>query len=99
MFQQITESLSPEAKEKLNGLVADSAGSISYTELKSESGRMSLDSVLAESKKLRFLNSLNLNHQLLGNVNPKIVARYRQRISAENAWEIRRHQDTAMYPC
>lgn len=97
LFQQITESLSPEAKEKLSGLVADSADSISYTELKSEPGRMSLDSVLSESKKLRFLNSLNLNHQLLGNLNPKIVARYRQRISAENAWEVRRHQDPAMY--
>ena len=97
LFISIADSLSSVAKEKFDGLIEDNSPVLSYTELKSEPGRLSLDSILSESKKLRFLNSLAVDENLMKRVHLKVLNRYRQRVATENAWEVRRHPDHVRY--
>ncbi|WP_439331981.1 hypothetical protein [Pseudoalteromonas caenipelagi] len=69
----------------------------SFVQIKADPWRIGLDTVLKEIEKLSFINSLNLPNEQLIKINPKILTRFKQRVSPESAWEVKRHPDHIRY--
>jgi len=67
---------------------------LSFQDLKSDPGRVGLESVLREVTKLRVMRNLELPDELLKKVPPKVLRKYRQRVATEDIRELRRHPDT-----
>jgi len=72
-------------------------GSVSFNELRSDPGRIGLDSVFQEVKKLRMLRNLQVPLHLLDKLPQKVLKKYKQRVSSELLSEIRRHPDHVRY--
>lgn len=70
---------------------------VEFTFLKSDPGRVSLDSVLKELEKLEFINLLKIPEQQLCSLNPKLMTHIRSRVLSETAWEIKRHPPAIRY--
>jgi len=62
-------------------------------DLKADSGRISLDNVLAQIDKLRRVRQVELPPDLFAGVSPRVVRAYRQRAAAEAPSELRGHAD------
>jgi len=85
-----------EAEEGATALVGGrdaEAATVTLQDLKADTGRMSLDNVLAQVAKLRRVRRLDLPPNLFGGVSPKVVQAYRQRAAAEAPSELRAHPD------
>jgi len=65
--------------------------------LRSDPGRICLESVFNEINKLQIIRKLNLPDNLFGNIPPKVLKGYKQRVSSELLGEIRRHPDEIRY--
>jgi TnpA family transposase len=65
--------------------------------LKTDAGRISLDSMQTEIAKLQQIRALNLPTDLFATIAPKVVAAYRQRLEREELHEVRRHPDPIRY--
>ena len=60
-------------------------------ELRADPGRASLETVLAEIAKLEQVRALLLPLDLFAALSPTVLKSYRQRMSAEEPYELRRH--------
>ena len=99
LFENICNELSDDSKAIIDYCLEDNTDSISFAMLKSDPGRVSLDSVLKEIEKLEFINQLELPEQQLISLNPKIMSRIRSRVFSETAWELKRHPVYIRYVC
>lgn len=68
-----------------------------FNNLKTDPGRIGLDSVLVEIEKLHFIRSLDLPFKLLQTINSKASKDYYQRICSESAWEVKQHPPEIRY--
>jgi len=68
-----------------------------FNNLKTDPGRISLDSILKEFDKLKCIWNLELPSDLFTNIPYKVLQHYRQRASAEPPRELRRHPDSIRY--
>ena len=91
LFENISNELSDDAKAIIDYCLENNTDSISFAMLKSDPGRVSLDSVLKEIEKLEFITQLKLPEQQLTSLNSKIMSRIRSRVFSETAWELKRH--------
>jgi hypothetical protein len=66
-------------------------------QLKSDPGRLGLNSLLAEIEKLQCIQALGLPDSLFASVAPKLVQQYRRRASTEPPRELRRHPSAIRY--
>lgn len=71
--------------------------SISFSELRSDPGRIGLESVFKEVVKLRTIQQLELPNDLFNNIPNKILKKYKQRVTSEDLKELRRHPDNIRY--
>ena len=71
--------------------------SISFNELKSNPGNISVDSVLKEIDKLKTIGQINIPDNLFNNISLNILRRYKLRVVSENLREIRRHPEPMRY--
>lgn len=71
--------------------------SLSFQDLKSDPGRVGLESAMKEVAKLRLIRNLELPSNLFQNVPPKVLRKYRQRVASEDIRELRRHPDPIRY--
>lgn len=97
LFENISNGLSDDSKDIINYCLEDKIESMNFTLLKSDPGKVSLDSVLKEIEKLEFINGLELPEQQLSSLNPKIMSRIRSRTLSETAWELKRHPSSIRY--
>ncbi len=67
------------------------------TILKTDPGRLGLDSWTKEADKLQQLRQLNLPSDLFPGISPKILEIYKQRVAVEAPRELRRHPDNRRY--
>ena len=67
------------------------------TILKTDPGRLGLDSWTKEGDKLQQLRQLNLPSDLFPGISPKILEIYKQRVAVEPPRELRRHPDNRRY--
>ncbi len=65
--------------------------------LKSDPGRLGLDSLIAEAAKLEQLRQLELPDNLFSGISNKVLLLYKQRVAVEPPRELRRHPDNRRY--
>lgn len=66
-------------------------------QLKTDPGRLGLDSLQKEAAKLEQLRQLELPEQLSGQVGAKVLETYKQRVAVEAPSQLRRHPDHKRY--
>lgn len=109
-FDAIYKSLPKQTLTKLDSLIeriediedtieetSVSKKSISFHELKSDPGRVGLDTVFKELEKLNTIRQLNLPQDLFKDVPPKIIKKYRLRAATEDIRSLRRHPEPIRY--
>jgi hypothetical protein len=102
----IAAQLSAQTGKKLDALLdtesplTDETGHFRQSQmnqLKSDPGRLGLNSLLAEIEKLQCIQALGLPDSLFASVAPKLVQQYRRRASTEPPRELRRHPSAIRY--
>ncbi|WNF36606.1 Tn3 family transposase [Bacillaceae bacterium IKA-2] len=110
-FQTTYQLLPSETSAKLDSLIdrisylevdeeelsSKNYDQLSFNELKSDPGRIGVDTVLKELSKLRTIRKLELPDNLFKDIPPKILKKYRQRVSSEDIRELRRHPEPIRY--
>ena len=106
-FQEIFENLPKKSILLIDSLInnfilseeaeSSSDGKFTFNELRSDPGRIGLESILKEIEKLRIIQQLELPENILNNTPNKILKKYKQRIISEDISEIRRHPETIRY--
>ena len=91
LLARIATALSPAARASIDRALDEADSVTGFTSLKADPGRVGLDSVLRASAKLAFLRDLRLPGALLSSVHPKMLERFRRRLTNEGAWEVRQH--------
>ena len=99
--EALLSRLSPEAQAQLNALLLPTEPLLRETEqepgraflheLRADPGRASLESTQEEIAKLERVRCLNLPPDLFAALSPQVLRAYRQRVSAEEPHELRRH--------
>ncbi|CAE6869060.1 Tn3 family transposase ISNpu13 [Paraburkholderia aspalathi] len=70
---------------------------ISFSHLRRDAGRVSLETLLQELAKLKAIRELALPTVTLATVPPKWLQKFRQRASVESIWDLRRHPPHIRY--
>lgn len=70
---------------------------LSFQDLKSDPGRVGLETVLREATRLRIIRNLDIPDELLKRVPPKVLRKYRQMVATEDIRELRRHPEPIRY--
>lgn len=108
-FHDIFNKLSEESISKIDTLINDLTAYennednynienfISFSELRSDPGRVGLESVFKEINKLKTIQELGLPNNLFNNIPKKIINKYRLRIISEKLPELRRHPKHVRY--
>src|SRR5579859_4639429 len=91
LLQPPTQSETVEIAEGDAENTQETTGQALFYHLKAGPGGMQLKTVLDEIARLRRLRALGLPADLFSSVPPKILQRYRLRVAAEEAHELRRH--------
>jgi TnpA family transposase len=100
LYAKILSRLRPETQKKLDSLLGEnvSPGSNSpLSDLKSEAGAATLESVLSEITKLERIRALSLASDLFAGISRKRLLWCKQRIAVEGLSEIRRHPPQVRY--
>ena len=102
-FQKISTKLSNHSKETIDRLFIPNSGgeadgaTTSFSLLKSDPGKPSLNSVFMELSKLEKLDNLDMPSDLFDGISLKTVHQYRSRAATESVWDMRRHPDPIWY--
>ena len=109
-FQETFGKLTQDSISKIDSLINDLTtyeedeinlntddAYLSFSDLRSDPGRIGLESVFKEAQKLRTIQQLGLTDNLFTNVPQKVLKKYRQRAVSEKLPELRRHPDPIRY--
>lgn len=109
-FQETFDKLSEETITKIDDLISEltiyeesdfdyngESDSINFSDLRSDPGRIGLESVFREILKLKTIQQLKLPENLFSNMPQKIIKKYKQRAVSEDIRELRRHPETVRY--
>jgi len=99
IFELITDELSEKCVEEIDSFLAEERGKekITFSKIKSDPGKIGINSVVKETDKLRFIYSLNLPDKALKQLNSKTLSTYKMRVASQSAWETKRHKPTTRY--
>jgi len=97
LFGKIAKEVCEDSRCIIDHCLEDKTESINFSFLKSDPGRVSLDSVLKEIEKLELINILKIPSKQLDSLNPKIMNDIKSRVLSETAWEIKRHPPAIRY--
>lgn len=76
---------------------ADLTSCVTFNFIKSDPGRIGLNSVFNEMDKLKVIREIDLPEKLFNGVDFKVLKKYKQRVSSELLGEVRRHPDNICY--
>ena len=109
----LTQKLSPDVRQKLDRLLERDEKNNEQSEnddnmlspsnpsilsvLKTDPGRLGLDSLTKEAAKLQQLRQLDLPVHLFQGISPKVLQTYKQRVAIEPPRELRRHPNNRRY--
>jgi TnpA family transposase len=71
--------------------------SITWQDLKTSAGAVSVETIARELAKLRLLTTVPLPPTLFAGVTAQVLKRYRERAAVETLYELRRHPDATRY--
>jgi TnpA family transposase len=97
-FRAVAAHLDPETRCRLDGLLADDGSGAAFSRLQADAGRVGLESLLAEIRKLDIVRSLRLPSDILKPHHPELIKRFRRRGATESVWELRRHPERIRLP-
>lgn len=89
-FSMIYRKLSKPTRERIALLLAGKT-ELSFSDLKKDPGRISLESLIHESRKLTTLKALNLPDRLFIEISKKRLVKLKMRATAESIHEMKRH--------
>lgn len=89
----LSENLSDLTKVTLTASLEDHGSVPSFSDMKTDPGRVARKTILSITARLTFIQQLNLPSELLTNANPDWIARMYRRVAQETAWEMLRHKD------
>ncbi len=96
LLETSSENNNSEEQEETENTVPHNTSS-TLAILKSDPGRLGLDSLISEAAKLKQLRQLELPDNLFGGISPKVLQIYKQRVGVEPPRELRRHPDNRRY--
>ena len=106
-FNETLGYLSEDSISKMNMLINDlisleetnyhTEDILTFSELRSDPGRIGLDSILKEIEKLKIIQQLELPETLFNNIPNKVLKKYKQRAVSEDIKELRRHPESVRY--
>jgi hypothetical protein len=70
---------------------------ISFSDLRSDPGKIGRDSLYKEIAKLKTIQQLNLQDSLFNKIPAKVLKKYKHRVVSEKLMELRRHPDKTRY--
>ena len=76
----------------------DDDKTITFNTLRSDPGRIGLESIFKEIEKLKIIRGLNIPKDLLSSLPNTILKKYRLRVASELLGELRAHPDKVRYP-
>lgn len=99
LHKGISNNLPVETKALIDALLIkqNEVNSETFNNLKSDPGRIGLESVFNEIKKLKTVQKLKIPGDIFAQIPHKVLKEYKQRVSSELLGEIRRHPDTVKY--
>ncbi len=99
IFELITDELSEKCVEEIDSFLAEERGKekITFSKIKSDPGKIGINSVVKETDKLRFIYSLNLPDKTLKQLNSKTLSTYKMRVASQSVWETKRHKPATRY--
>jgi hypothetical protein len=74
-----------------------SADDLTFSEFRSDPGRIGLESVFREITKLKTIKQLNLPNDLFNHLPQKVLQKYKTRAISEKLPELRRHPEPVRY--
>lgn len=93
LLTTITGQLSDDARDRLEASLADPKGPTGFPSLKADAGAASLESILAATKRLAFVDALGLPFETLPDVDPALVGQLSRRVDRETTAEMRHHNE------
>lgn len=98
-FLTITQALCPNSIQQIDTFLSEDANTtnINFSSMKTEPGKLGLESVLKESEKLEYINGLCLPSEILKQIPTKTLTAYKMRIASQSAWETKRHPANNRY--
>ncbi|SHK41876.1 DUF4158 domain-containing protein [Tepidibacter formicigenes] len=96
-FSKIPKNSLSKIDILINNFISYDDSFLSFSELRSDPGRIGLESVFIETKKLRTIQEISLPDDLFQHVPYKILKKYKQRAISEDIRELRRHAEEARY--
>lgn len=96
LLKTITDTDYLEEQEQIGNTTAHNTPS-PLAILKSDPGRLGLDSLISEAAKLEQLRQLELPADLFQGISNKVLQIYKQRVAVEPPRELRRHPDNQRY--
>ena len=100
LFKTIYDKLSSSSKVALSSLLTQSGDQeekIGFVNLKSDSGRASLESVFTEIEKLETIDKMALPPDLTQDISDKLLHSLYLRAGTESVWDLRRHPEYVGY--
>ncbi len=96
-FTTVTQTLTSETRQLIDTLLIESPDHLTLSELKTDTGRRSINSLQADVKKLDQLQRLRLPQELLTPLSTRYLQRMKLRVMAESLSFTRRHPDPIRY--
>lgn len=76
---------------------SDNGVTLGLSQLRSDPGKIGVESVFKELDKLDFINGFSLPNNLLDDIHPELIKKYRLQLVSETLWEIKRHPHYIKY--
>jgi DNA-binding cell septation regulator SpoVG len=105
-FTTVYKRLSSQTCEGLDRLInnlekiddsSETDEALTFHELKSDPGRIGLETIFKELHKLQTIKELQLPYDLFNDTSPKILRKYKKRTATEDIRELRRHPPQVRY--
>ncbi len=99
VFELISSELSETSIEEIDSFLVEERGKekITFSTIKTDPGKIGINSVVKETEKLQFIYSLNLPDKTLKQLNAKALSTYKMRVASQSAWETKRHPPKTRY--
>ena len=95
-FQKISQSLTKQTKKVIDQLLENSE-SMTFADLKKDPGRVSLESIKLEARKLSTLQNIGVEDSLLKVISKSYLSKIKRRVISESIHELKRHPSHTKY--
>ena len=96
IFSKISNSISDDSKIKIDQLLMNS-DTVKIADLKQDPGRVSVESLKVESRKLEVLSGIGIDDSTFDGIPRHYVKKLKMRLASESLHEVKRHPEDTKY--